>query len=248
MSALTRICAGGLCLMLLLVFAGAAQAHRVNIFAWLEGETVRVECSFRRDSPVRQGTVIVFDAQTGTELLQGRTDGQGAFAFPVPAVVRQGHGLRIRILAGEGHQNEWQMDTAEFSSLLPAAGTGTTVPVAEDGTGAPSAGPAADGGSGAAAPAGVTATLSRKDVEAMRRWTGIWPLCGVPLPPAAKRSPACGTSWAVWAGSWAWWASDCTFPGAGPSMIRCLTSLLSGIPSSGRSIRACACCWPCCWP
>lgn len=156
MSALTRICAGGLCLMLLLVFAGAAQAHRVNIFAWLEGETVRVECSFRRDSPVRQGTVIVFDAQTGTELLQGRTDGQGAFAFPVPAVVRQGHGLRIRILAGEGHQNEWQMDAAEFSSLLPAAGTG-----------APSAGPAADGGSGAAAPAGVTATLSRKDVEAI---------------------------------------------------------------------------------
>ena len=149
MSALTRICAGGLCLMLLLVFAGAAQAHRVNIFAWLEGETVRVECSFRRDSPVRQGTVIVFDAQTGTELLQGRTDGQGAFAFPVPAVVRQGHGLRIRILAGEGHQNEWQMDAAEFSSLLPAAGTGTTVPVAEDGTG------------------GVTATLSRKDVEAI---------------------------------------------------------------------------------
>ena len=154
MSSLTRICAGGLCLMLLLVFAGAAQAHRVNIFAWLEGETVRVECSFRRDSPVRQGTVIVFDAQTGRELLQGRTDGQGAFAFPVPAVVRQGHGLRIRILAGEGHQNEWQMDAAEFSSLLPAAGTGTTVPVAEDGTGAPSTGPAADGGSGAAAPAG----------------------------------------------------------------------------------------------
>ena len=32
MSALTRICAGGLCLMLLLVFAGAAQAHRVNIW------------------------------------------------------------------------------------------------------------------------------------------------------------------------------------------------------------------------
>ena len=50
MSSLTRICAGGLCLMLLLVFAGAAQAHRVNIFAWLEGETVRVECSFRREA------------------------------------------------------------------------------------------------------------------------------------------------------------------------------------------------------
>ena len=32
----------------------------------------------------------------------------------------------------------------------------------------------------------------------MRRWTGIWPLCGVPLPPAAKRSPACGTDAAAW--------------------------------------------------
>ena len=74
MNAYTRICAGSLCLMLLLIFAEVAQAHRVNIFAWLEGETVRVECSFRRDSPVQQGKIIVFDAQTDTELLQGRTD------------------------------------------------------------------------------------------------------------------------------------------------------------------------------
>ena len=68
MNAYTRICAGSLCLMLLLIFAEVAQAHRVNIFAWLEGETVRVECSFRRDSPVQQGKIIVFDAVSYTHL------------------------------------------------------------------------------------------------------------------------------------------------------------------------------------
>ena len=165
MNAYTRICAGSLCLMLLLIFAEVAQAHRVNIFAWLEGETVRVECSFRRDSPVQQGKIIVFDAQTDTELLQGRTDKKGTFVFPVPAAVRQGHGLRIRILAGEGHQNEWHMDAAEFSSLLPAG----TAPIssAEEGAGSLPAKLVSDAGNGSAAPAVVTGALSRKDVEAI---------------------------------------------------------------------------------
>lgn len=165
MNAYTRICAGSLCLMLLLMFAEVAQAHRVNIFAWLEGETVRVECSFRRDSPVQQGKIIVFDAQTDTELLQGRTDKKGTFVFPVPAAVRQGHGLRIRILAGEGHQNEWHMDAAEFSSLLPAG----TAPIssAEEGAESLPAKLVSDAGNGSAAPAVVTGALSRKDVEAI---------------------------------------------------------------------------------
>ena len=149
--------------MLLLACVDVAQAHRVNIFAWLEGGTVRVECSFRRDSPVQQGTVIVFDAQTGAELLQGKTDKQGAFAFPVPEAVSQGHGLRIRILAGEGHQNEWHMDAAEFSSLLPAG----TAPIssAEEGAESLPAKLVSDAGNGSAAPAVVTGALSRKDVE-----------------------------------------------------------------------------------
>lgn len=166
MNACTRIRAGSLCLMLLLVFAEVAQAHRVNIFAWLEGATVRVECSFRRDSPVQQGEIIVFDAQTGTELLQGRTDNKGTFAFPVPAAVRQGHGLRIRIVAGEGHQNEWRMDAAEFSGLLPAGTAPISTVAGEGGEYLPER-QASDAGGGAAAPAVMTSPPSRKDVEAI---------------------------------------------------------------------------------
>lgn len=111
-----------LAVALLLSCADAALAHRVNIFAWLEGDNVAVECSFRRNAPVRGGTVTVFD-DTGAELLRGLTDADGRFFFPVPQAARRGHGLRIRINAGEGHQNEWRMEAAEFSGLAPAVGT-----------------------------------------------------------------------------------------------------------------------------
>lgn len=108
-------------LLLLAVLAAAllapapALAHRVNIFAWLEGGDVVVECGFNRSSPVKNGLITVFDAVDGKELLQGHTDDAGRFSFPVPQAAREGHGLRIRINAGEGHQNEWDMDASEFS-------------------------------------------------------------------------------------------------------------------------------------
>lgn len=114
-----------LAVALLLCCADAALAHRVNIFAWLEGDAVAVECSFRRNTPVKGGTITVFD-DTGAELLRGTTDADGRFSFPVPQAVRKGHGLRIRINAGEGHQNEWRMDAAEFADLAPAAVTTPT--------------------------------------------------------------------------------------------------------------------------
>ena len=98
------------CMALCLVFAGApfASAHRVNIFAFVDGDAVQVECGFNRSQKVKQGTVEVFDATTGVQLLQGTTDDNGVFRFPVTAELRKaGHDLNIRIIAGEGHQNDW---------------------------------------------------------------------------------------------------------------------------------------------
>ena len=116
-----RLAAILLIAVLSLCAAVEASAHRVNIFAWVEGDAVLVECSFRRDSPVRAGTVTVFDAVTGRALLEGKTSDKGRFSFPVPPEAREGHGLRLRISAGEGHQNEWLMDAAEFAALAPAS-------------------------------------------------------------------------------------------------------------------------------
>lgn len=99
------------------------QAHRINIFAWLEGDSVMVECGFNRSSPVRSGLITVFDGANGKELLQGHTDDKGHFSFPVPPAARAGHGLRIQIVAGEGHRNEWIMDASEFSGADAPTGS-----------------------------------------------------------------------------------------------------------------------------
>ena len=79
------------CMALCLVFAGAsfASAHRVNIFAFVDGDAVQVECGFNRSQKVKQGTVEVFDATTGARLLQGTTDDNGVFRFPVTAELRE---------------------------------------------------------------------------------------------------------------------------------------------------------------
>lgn len=140
-----------LLLMGALLAPADARAHRVNIFAWPDGDRIVVECGFSRSSPVRGGLVTVHDAADGRELLQGRTDDQGRFAFAVPDAVRQGHGLRIAIDAGEGHANDWIMEASEISgTAAPATGSGQA-----DARPAAAASPAAAGTGAVPAPPGA---------------------------------------------------------------------------------------------
>lgn len=107
-------------LLFTLALPHAAQAHRVNIFAWTEGDQVVAECGFNGGNKVKQGQVVVYDAATGAKLQEGRTDDQGVYRFPVPAEGKA-HGLRIVVKAGEGHQNEWMMDAAELAAVQTPA-------------------------------------------------------------------------------------------------------------------------------
>lgn len=151
---------------LCLVLAGAsfASAHRVNIFAFVDGDAVQVECGFNRSQKVKQGTVEVFDAATGAKLLQGATDGNGVFRFPVTAELREaGHDLNIRIIAGEGHQNDWTVSADE----LAASGTPKAVAVAaaETAPAAPAAGQAAPSASSASPVAAVSGGATPAEIE-----------------------------------------------------------------------------------
>lgn len=135
----------------LILLPAVALAHRVNIFAWTEGDQVVVECAFNGSSKVNGGRIAVYDAADGKELLQGLTDAQGQFRFAVPEAARSaGHGLRIQINAGEGHQNQWLMEASEFN----AAPTATEA--AAPATAAASL-PAASGGADAASSSGQSA-------------------------------------------------------------------------------------------
>ena len=101
--------------------AAAALAHRVNVFAYVEGDTVQVECSYSKSDRVRFGDIEVRDAASGKVYLTGKTDEKGNFAFPVPAEARAAKSdLVVLLRAGEGHQNECTVKAEEYLSAAPA--------------------------------------------------------------------------------------------------------------------------------
>ena len=97
---------------LILALSRPALAHKVYIFAWVEGDTVHTDSYFPKSRKVKGGRVEVF-GPSGRKLLEGTTDDQGAFSFKVP----QKSDLRLLIDAGSGHQGEFLLETEE----LPAA-------------------------------------------------------------------------------------------------------------------------------
>ncbi|OLN31096.1 Additional component NikL of nickel ECF transporter [Desulfovibrio sp. DV] len=117
--------------ILFVVSAGPAQAHRVNVFAYVEGDDVVVECSYNRTDRVRFGDIEVANAATGALYLTGKTDEKGSFRFPVPLAARAAKAdLRIVLRAGEGHQNEGVVKAAEYLAVAPVAVVTTPATVA----------------------------------------------------------------------------------------------------------------------
>jgi len=101
--------------------AAPALAHRVNVFAYVEGNDVHVECSYSRSDRVRFGEITVKNAATGQVYLTGKTDDKGNFVFPVPTAARNEKAdLDITLKAGEGHQNNTSVKAEEYLSAAPA--------------------------------------------------------------------------------------------------------------------------------
>jgi len=116
--------------VILLLTAGPATAHRVTVFAWVEGDMVHVESKFAGGKRVKDGKVTVFDLQ-GNPLLEGRTDAQGKFSFEAP----QKRALKIILGAGMGHRAEWIVSSEEIQGAslekegpAPVQKTGGTGP------------------------------------------------------------------------------------------------------------------------
>lgn len=88
---------------------GPAFAHKVYIFAWVEGDRVYTDSYFPDKRKVIGGAVEVFDP-AGRKLVEGKTDEQGAFSFKVP----QRSDLKIILNATMGHRTEFTLNAEEI--------------------------------------------------------------------------------------------------------------------------------------
>ena len=102
--------------LILMIFASFAacdaHAHRVTIFAWVDGDTIHTQSKFSGGKRVHNGEINVFDLD-GDLLLKGTTDKNGEFSFKVP----KNTSLKIELIAGMGHQNEWIVPVEEIGTI-----------------------------------------------------------------------------------------------------------------------------------
>ncbi len=87
--------------LLLASLVTTALAHKIVVSAWTEGPTVMVEGAFSDGSFAKHSTVTVY-GKDGAVLLEGKTDEEGSFSFPVPVKAD----LKIVLDAGMGHVAE----------------------------------------------------------------------------------------------------------------------------------------------
>lgn len=101
-----------------LCLAAASYAHKVNLFAYVDGNTVVTDSGYSRSKRVHDGIIEVYDAATGTMLLSGQTDDNGKFDFEIPAQARADKtNLLLRLKAGTGHQAEWTVKYDEYGAV-----------------------------------------------------------------------------------------------------------------------------------
>ena len=102
----------------------SAWAHKVNVFAYVEGNTIFTESYFNDGRKCRDSIIEVFN-EKGEKILDGETDLEGKFSFPVPSRT----GIVIRLSSSAGHRAEYTIPEAELpggaTDSPPAAGTVT---------------------------------------------------------------------------------------------------------------------------
>ncbi len=107
----SRVAAGYLPVLILMVFLNVppALAHRVSIFAWVQGDTVHTQSKFMGGKRPDQALVEVFD-KAGNLLLKGKTDAEGLFSFQAPKM----SDMQIVLTAGMGHRAVWALSREDF--------------------------------------------------------------------------------------------------------------------------------------
>lgn len=109
MKSKTKLLLNAFILVSLAISVTPVFAHKVNMFAFAEGNEVFVEGYFTDGIKPKNSAVTVFDSE-GSQLLSGLTNAEGQFSFAIP----KREDLRITLNAGEGHMTEYTITREEL--------------------------------------------------------------------------------------------------------------------------------------
>ena len=97
-------------LLMLPCFSATVFAHKVMVFAWVDGDTVHTRSKFSGGKKAVNADILVYNTDNEL-LLQGKTDQKGEFSFQIPARTD----LQIVLNASMGHKAEWKISFDEIT-------------------------------------------------------------------------------------------------------------------------------------
>ncbi|NNU79204.1 hypothetical protein HMH01_02020 [Halovulum dunhuangense] len=100
-----------LSLPLMLALALPATAHRLVVYAHVEGGEIVVEAKFSNGNPAKLGEIRVIDA-AAAELAVLPLDDDGETRFAIPAGA--GQGVTVEVRTDEGHDDYWILSPADL--------------------------------------------------------------------------------------------------------------------------------------
>jgi len=99
-------------IILVLSSASIAYCHKVNVFAYVEGEKIVVQAYSSDGSAIKNSQIQVFGSD-GKKLFDGKTDKKGEVSFLIPARTD----LKIVLDAGMGHRAETTIPASELPEV-----------------------------------------------------------------------------------------------------------------------------------
>jgi nickel transport protein len=93
----------------------SSWGHKVNLFAWVEGDKIFTDSFFSDGKKAVHSRIEVFDS-SGKRLLVGKTDKEGMFSFKLP----QKADLNIVLNASMGHRAVFKLPYREMAGVEEA--------------------------------------------------------------------------------------------------------------------------------
>lgn len=107
--------------LFLLLSVLPASAHKVRVFAYIDGNSVVAEGAFSGGRPAKGATVTAENAENHAVLFTGKTDAAGICRISLPkSYWRSPVSLLITLSSGDGHQATWILDQAESKPIKTA--------------------------------------------------------------------------------------------------------------------------------
>jgi nickel transport protein len=114
---------------LLLLSSTSGWTHKVNVFAYVEGDTVVVEGYFSGKVKAQNSVVEVLDSD-GKKILEGKTDEKGVWRFKLADLPPINGDIKIVLEGGMGHKADFTLSQAEL--LGPTQKTSVPQPKNEE--------------------------------------------------------------------------------------------------------------------